>query len=464
MTARILVVDDSGESVKLLQRKLTSEYLEVITALDGAEALAKIAEFPPDIVLVDAMMPGIDGFEVCRRIKASPNTTHLPVVMVTALDQPADRVAALEAGADEFLTKPFEPIAFMALVRSLIRRKMVVDELRLSERTGHEVGIELLEDAIPNASASAAGGQILLIEDKKEVSDAIWVALSPRHAVYVEKDAEDALLLVRRAELDLIVVDLSLSNADGLRVCSRLRTIEEARRIPLLAIAAEADSEARVRALDIGVNGFIAPPFHRGELLARVAAQLRRKRYSDDLRRHLRASLEQAVVDPLTGMNNRRYLDGHLRALVAQNVQRGRPVSVLIVDIDHFKAVNDNYGHETGDEVLREVASRMSASLRGLDLCCRFGGEEFVAAFSGGGTEMAVSIAERLRLTIADEPFAISTEKEKDSLLAVTISIGIATTLGADDTAEALLKRADLALYRAKKEGRNRVVVCAQGG
>lgn len=459
MTARILVVGDSGESVKLLQRKLTSEYLEVITALDGAEALAKIAECCPDIVLVDAMMPGIDGFEVCRRIKAESTTTHLPVVMVTALDQPADRVAALEAGADEFLTRPFEPIAFMALVRSLIRRKMVIDELRLSEQTGHDIGIEPLEDAIPDASSG--GGQILLIADKKEVSDAIWVALSPRHAVYVEKDAEDALLLVRRVELDVIVVDLSLSNADGLRVCSRLRTLDDTRRTPLIAIAAEGDSEARVRALDIGVNGFISPPFHRGELLARVAAQLRRKRYSNDLRRHLRASLEQAVVDPLTGMNNRRYLDGHLRALVSQNVGRGRPVSVLIVDIDHFKAVNDNYGHETGDEVLREIARRMSASLRGLDLCCRFGGEEFVAAFSGGGTEMAVSIAERLRLTIADEPFAISTEKEKDGLLAVTISIGIATTSGADDTAEALLERADLALYRAKKEGRNRVVVDA---
>src|SRR5262245_35442878 len=174
MTARILVVDDSGESIRLLQRKLTSEYLEVVTALDGAEALAKIADCPPDIVLVDAMMPGIDGFEVCRRIKAGARTTHLPVVMVTALDQPTDRVAALEAGADEFLTKPFEPIGFMALVRSLIRRKMVVDELRLSEQARHDVGIEPIEDAA--LEASGVSGEILLIVDRKEVSDAIWVA------------------------------------------------------------------------------------------------------------------------------------------------------------------------------------------------------------------------------------------------------------------------------------------------
>jgi two-component system cell cycle response regulator len=127
------------------------------------------------------------------------------------------------------------------------------------------------------------------------------------------------------------------------------------------------------------------------------------------------------------------------------------------VDVDHFKAVNDNHGPEVGDEVLREIGRRMSASLRGLDLCCRFGGEEFVAAFSGGGSEMALAIAERLRQSIADEPVAIAGAAP----LAVTISIGIASTAGPGDTAEALLKRADGALYQAKAEGRNRVIVAA---
>jgi len=457
MTARILVVDDSGASVLLLQRKLTSEYLEVITATDGEQALAKLAECHPDVVLVDAVMPGIDGFEVCRRIKAARETSHVPVVMVTSLDQPADRVAALEAGADEFLTKPFEPVAFMALVRNLIRRKMMVDELRdelrLQEGSDRDAGLEANEDE--PALTAPSSGRVLVISDRKDVSDEIWQALSPHHVAYVEKDAEDALLMVRRADLDLIVVDLALSGADGLRVCSRLRTQEESRRTPLLAIAEPTDSAGRTRALDIGVNGFLSPPFHRAEILARAEAQLRRKRYSDALRRHLRESLAQAVLDPLTGLHNRRFLDSHLRALVSLNVHRDRPVSALMIDVDHFKKVNDDYGHEVGDEVLREVARRMSTSLRGLDLCCRFGGEEFVAAFSGS-TETALQIAERLRLCIAEPPFPISVE---NNLIRVTVSIGIATTSGADDTADALLKRADLALYRAKKEGRNRAVV-----
>ena len=344
----------------------------------------------------------------------------------------------------------------MALVRSLIRRKDVIDELRLSEQAGHDVGLDSTDEATLSSEV-VAGGRVLVIAERKDVSDAIWVALSPRHTVFAQRDAKDALLLVQRAQLDVIVVDLALEAVDGLRVCSRLRALEETRRTPLLAIAPEHDSDARVRALEIGVSAFVSAPFHRAEMLARFEAQLRRKRYSDGLRRHLRESLEKAVIDTLTGMHNRRFLDGHLSALVAQNVERDRQVSVMIVDIDHFKKVNDSYGHEAGDEVLREVAHRISASLRGIDLACRFGGEEFVAAFSGADAEVALQISDRLRRKIADQPFAVRTDKGP---LTVTISIGVTTSV-AGDTAQTLLKRADLALYRAKKEGRNRVVADA---
>jgi two-component system cell cycle response regulator len=241
-----------------------------------------------------------------------------------------------------------------------------------------------------------------------------------------------------------------------MRVCSRLRSFEETRRTPVLAIArAHHGVDERARALEIGANGIVTSPVHAAELLARVEAYVRRKRYADHLRKNVRRSIELAVVDPLTSMHNRRYLQRHLGPLVAQNVERARPVSLLMLDVDHFKAVNDSYGHEVGDEVLREVARRISTGVRGLDLCCRFGGEEFVAVFSGADPSIARMIAERLRTNVASEPFPISTERGP---LSVAVSVGIATTAGRDDTAETLLRRADLALYRAKKEGRNRVV------
>src|SRR5690349_12544027 len=162
MTARVLVVDDILSNVKLLEAKLTAEYFEVVTAFNGMECLARMEHGIPDIVLLDVMMPGMDGFEVCRRIKSNPRTAHVPVVMVTALDQPSDRVAGLEAGADDFLTKPVDDAALFARVRSLVRLKMMTDELRMREQTGQNMG---LVDPIHSLTDSASGGRILIIED-----------------------------------------------------------------------------------------------------------------------------------------------------------------------------------------------------------------------------------------------------------------------------------------------------------
>src|SRR6187551_3394458 len=165
MTARVLVVDDILSNVKLLEAKLTAEYFEVITAFNGMECLAKMEEGAPDIVLLDVMMPGMDGFEVCRRIKSNPKTAHVPVVMVTALDQPSDRVAGLDAGADDFLTKPVDDAALFARVRSLVRLKMMTDELRMRESTGQGMG---LSDAAETMVDPDPSGRILIVEDRPE--------------------------------------------------------------------------------------------------------------------------------------------------------------------------------------------------------------------------------------------------------------------------------------------------------
>jgi two-component system cell cycle response regulator len=453
MSARVLLIDDSAGSIALLQAQLASEYMDVIVAHNGPEALGMIAQCHPDLVLVDAIMPGMDGFEVCRRIKADSATTHLPVVMVTTLDKAEDRMAALQAGADDFMTKPVHLPTLMGRVRRLAQSKMLIDELRMRERSGRELGIEP-SDNVTLLDVDVTAGQVLLICENRDTAREIRTAMTPMHQVHVDRDAEDALLVVRRAELDLIVIDLTEQGNDGLRICSRLRSMDATRETPILAVLGERQIAARVRALEIGVDGIIELPVHPGALLACVASRLRRKRYSDHLRQSLRRSLERAVKDPLTSMHNRRYLERHLGQLVAQNVERGRPVSLLILDVDHFKTVNDSYGHDVGDQVLREVASRIMTSLRGIDLSCRFGGEEFVAAFSGVDSDRALQIAERLRQKIADDPFPVQTE---EGPLFVTVSIGAATTHGGD-TAESLLKRADQALYRAKKDGRNRVL------
>ena len=210
MTARVLVVDDILANVKLLEAKLTAEYFDVLTACSGIEALAEIQEHDPDIVLLDVMMPGMDGFEVCRRIKHDPKSAHLPVIMVTALDQTADKVAGLESGADDFLTKPVDDAALFARVRSLVRLKMMSDELRMRGTTGHSMG---LVDPAQTLVDGPAAGRVLIIDDRADSAPWLVSMLHPPHDVSAIECFEEAVALVREQNYDLIVVSLGLRGA-----------------------------------------------------------------------------------------------------------------------------------------------------------------------------------------------------------------------------------------------------------
>jgi two-component system cell cycle response regulator len=452
MTARVLVVDDVPANVKLLEARLSAEYFDVMTAVSGQEALTICERAECDVVLLDVMMPDMDGFEVCRRLKASMTTHHIPVVMVTALDQPSDRVKGLESGADDFLTKPVSDVALIARVRSLSRLKLMTDELRMRAVTSREIGIESPErEALAEAGRN---GRILMVDDRPALSDRIQNMLSSEHSVDMERDPTEALFHAAEGNYDLVIVSLDLENFDGLRLCSQLRSLERTRNVPVLAIA-EADNNARlVRALEIGVNDYLVRPFDKNEILARARTQIRKRRYAERLRDNVQLSIEMAITDALTGLYNRRYMETHVGTLVDQAVARSKPLSVLILDIDYFKSINDTHGHDAGDAVLQDFAIRIRKSIRGIDLACRYGGEEFVVVMPETDMAVATMVAERLRRRIASEPFPI---QKGARMIEVTISIGIAA-LGAGDDAASVIKRADQALYRAKRDGRNRVV------
>jgi len=456
MTARILVVDDIPANVKLLEARLNAEYFDVVTASSGPEALELCRTAQCDIVLLDVMMPGMDGFEVCRRLKADPATHHIPVIMVTALDQPADRVCGLEAGADDFLTKPVSETALLARVRSLVRLKMVTDELRMRAATSREIGIR--DPAAEAVTEAGRNGKILLVDDRPSSYERIAQMLTAEHAVDVESVPQEALFHAADGNYDLLMASLSLQKFDALRLCGQVRSLERTRSLPILLIS-EPEENARVlRGLEIGVNDYLIRPVDKNELLARVRTQIRRKRYSDRLRDNVQLSLEMAVTDGLTGLHNRRYMETHLAALVEQAAGRGKALSILVLDIDFFKPINDTYGHDAGDDVLREFAVRIRKAIRGIDLACRYGGEEFVVVMPDTDMAVASMVAERLRRRIAGEPFVLS---QSDQAIEVTISVGIAVLSGPEDSAAALIKRADQALYRAKRDGRNRVVADA---
>ncbi|TAK49203.1 MAG: PleD family two-component system response regulator [Xanthobacteraceae bacterium] len=454
MSARVLIVDDVPANVRLLEARLSAEYFDVVTASNGAQALEICERADCDIVLLDVMMPDMDGFEVCRRLKTNPATHFIPVVMVTALDQPADRVRGLDAGADDFLTKPVSDTVLIARVRSLTRLKMMTDELRMRAVTSHEIGIQGPErEAIAD---NGTGGRVLIVDDRASSYERFARVLSAEHAVDVEPNPAEALFHAAEGNYDLVIVSLGLEGFDGLRLCSQVRSLERTRSVPILAIADPDERVRLLRGLEIGVNDYLLRPVDANELLARARTQVRRRRYTDHLRDTMQLSVEMAITDSLTGLHNRRYMESHLATLTEQAAARRKPLTLMMLDIDYFKSVNDSYGHDAGDDVLREFATRIRKSIRGIDLACRLGGEEFVVVMPETDMGIAATVAERLRRCIAGTPFLIGNGEKK---IDVTISIGLAALGSAN--AHDLLKRADQALYQAKRDGRNRVVAAA---
>jgi two-component system, cell cycle response regulator len=452
MTARVLVVDDVELNVKLLEAKLSSEYFQVIPAFNGPTAL-ELAELElPDIILLDVMMPRMDGFEVCQRLKANPRTADIPVVMVTALSDIADRLRGLEAGADDFLTKPVNDIALFARVRSLVRLKRMMEELRLREEICGRFGSQAESS---EHGETITGAHILLVEQPGFGASRIAETLSPLAQSVHQVGRGDEVNAVLDESVELIILSLSISDGDPLRLVSQWRASESFRQLPILLLADEGELPRLAKGLDLGANDYLIRPVDRNELLARVRTQVRRKRLQERLRENYRRSLSLALTDELTSLYNRRYAVAHLGELVARvNNDGAAETSLIMFDVDHFKQVNDKFGHPGGDDALRQVADRAVRGVRNIDLVARLGGEEFIVVMPETTIHDATMVAERLRQAVAAEPFLIHGTGDRPP---ITISVGVATAQPGD-TVDTLLQRADEALYQAKNSGRNRVV------
>lgn len=446
MTARVLVVDDSAANRKLLEARLQDEYFEVVGAVSGAEAITLAQRWSPDIILLDVLMPVMDGFEACRRLKAQPATAHIPVVMVTSLNDEHERVRGLDAGADDFLVKPVDQATLFARLRALLRVKQVLDAWRLRAETVRDLGFEP-----PSAPPEDfEGAKVLLLSDNETEAASLSAALAADNMV-LEQHRDEKLVWARlqdpNAHYDLVLTSLPMPEGDLLRLASRLRAEVETRDLPLMLIADDEQRELVLRAFELGASDHVLRPINQQELRARVRNQVRRRRYQLRLRAEFDRSLELAVTDGLTGLRNRRYVFRHLESLL----RAGTACGVLMIDVDRFKPLNDYYGHAAGDAALREVAARLREHVRASDVVARYGGEEFLVVMSGAGAEETSVIAERLRVAINERPIDLGQAK-----LPVTVSIGSALSASNSESG-ALIAAADSAMYRAKALGRNRV-------
>jgi two-component system cell cycle response regulator len=453
MTAQILVVDDVPANIKLLEAKLSSEYYDVLTAADGFEGIKKAKEQKPDLILLDVMMPGMDGFEACQKLKSDPELSHIPVVMVTALSEKSDRLKGLEAGADDFITKPINDMALFARVKSLIRIKTLLDELRLRDKTSLQMGIAANESN--SFISDVSGAKILVVDDDAVQSKQIISKLNESYKAHLIEDSEQALAVAKAEDFDVILISTMLADADGLRLASHLKSQEETRNVPILVFVDEDDTKIMFKALEMGINDYLTVPVDKNEMAVRVRTQVRRKRYQEALKSQYQKSVSMALTDGLTGLYNRHYLNTHLGNMVKQYIANAKNLTLMIMDMDHFKFVNDTYGHDVGDMVLKQLADIIVGTARSTDLAARFGGEEFVILMPETDPLAAFGAANRMREIIESTPFVIGNGQTINR----TVSIGVSSLHPDSDSPEALLKRADEALFLAKNNGRNNVKV-----
>ncbi len=451
MTALVLVVDDRPTNVLLLETKLSNEYYNVITARDGYEAITKARESNPDLILLDVMMPGIDGFEVCRRLKADADLAHIPVVMVTALSSKSDRLRGLEAGADDFLTKPFNDIIFFARTKSLIRIKMLIDELRLRDQTAQQIGSE--SGAHKLLSGNVTGARVLVVDDDPQQSKTIRDTLSQVLQVEMAEDMETAVEKSSKEEFDVVLISTQMNGTEGLRLASHIKGREETRHVPVVIMVNESRTQTMLKALELGINDYLLLPLDPNEMLARVKTQIRRKKYQDALKSSYEKNVSRSVTDALTGLYNRHFMDMHLSNLVHQSDKHSKPLTMMMIDVDHFKPINDTYGHDAGDQVLSGLSDVIVKCIRTADMAARFGGEEFVVLLPETDLLSGSIVCERIRKAVETTSFEVS---HNIGSLNATVSIG-AAQLRKGESANAFLKRADEALYQAKNGGRNQL-------
>lgn len=452
MSARILVVDDLLPNRRLLEAKLKGEYYEVMTAEGGMQALEMVKETPPDIILLDVMMPDMDGFETCRALKADPKTAGIPVVMVTALSDVEDRVTGLNAGADDFLTKPINDLALFARIRSLVRLKSMTDELKLRNLTDGRMGGSGTNDEMNNIH----GARVMIIDEDTTQAQQINAKLQELGIeVDIMSEPAAAVRLSEEKDFDLIMVSTQLTNDDGLHLCTHLRSQEKTRNTPLLIIIEDDNTDLLIKALDMGINDYLMTPIDSNEVSARVRIQVRRKKYQDALLATREENLELAIRDGLTRLYNRRYFDTHIELMLNDSFVSGKPLALMMIDMDHFKEVNDSYGHQSGDEILKQLSACLMKNIRPTDLVARYGGEEFVIIMPATSLKHAADVAERIRKVVAAMEFIIPVAPGK---LKKTVSIGLSVAVHGD-TPGSIIERADKGLYHVKNTGRNKVAV-----
>ena len=444
MTGRILIVDDLATNRIVLKVRLSEARYDTILAATGTEGLRLARSEQPDLILLDVALPDIDGIEMCRQLRADPTTRDIPVIAITAGRDRAVRVDTLAAGADDVLWKPVDDGLLQARLRSLLR--------------GREPRSQPAKGLADPAATFRLPPRAAIVCHDLERALALGSGLRPHFQGVLSVDCPDTALggFEGMHQPDAILVLTAAPGiADGLRLVSELRARPGTRDAALLVAAPPADRAEAMLALDIGACDLIDADAAPEEIALRLRKCAERKQQEDGRRESVAENLRLAYLDPLTGLHNRRFALQQLERIAGEASVSGLPFTVMLIDIDRFKTVNDTFGHRVGDHVLATVAARLRNALGPDDLLARIGGEEFLAVIPACEPARAHDMAEAMRRHVGRRP-VLSADGGKP--VAVTVSVGIAIGGGTEDTDTArLLDQADGALMSCKGAGRNRV-------
>jgi len=456
---KILLVDDDPKSLKLYDAILPGDKFEIITARSGYEALEKTAGEHPDAILLDIIMPDIDGLEVTRRIKKDPKTKNIPVILVTSLDDSETKEIGIESGAEEFLNKPVQAMELIARVNSMIRLKQYRDQLSIrsqsSEIIGNGPGIRARDNEKTDLPKELP--LVLLVEDNETDIKSIGAALNGQPSrIEVVKTGKEALSYIQRHRVDLILLDILLPDMDGFEVLRRIKDVDEGKDIQVVVITCLGDIESKIKGIELGAEDFLVKPIIPRELNARVRVLLEKKGHLDKLRSHYENALDSAKIDWLTGLHNHGYFKQFLSLEIKRSSRQRYPVTLILIDVDNFKHYNDTLGHAAGDAFLKEISQIILARIREVDLAARYGGDEFAVVLPYAGKEDARHVAQRIHAAITSHNFLADPSRRLNRL---TVSLGVAVFPNDAQTAEELIDAADQMLYKAKRNGKNQVYI-----
>ncbi len=451
---KVLIVDDSPVTLASISQMLSDDYYSLVQATNGKEALDKAFSEHPDLILMDIMMPELNGFEAARILKEDSRTHNIPIIIVTALDDPENKSAGQEAGADEYLTKPVRPQELIARVNSLVTLKQYRDQLDIRNHSQWSFIINQdSDDALPAPQSDPPF--VLLVEDNEGDAQLVRHFLKdlPLRFERVAKGKE-ALQLAQSGGVDLMLLDILLPDMSGFEVCRQVKNMEKGRNIPVVIITCLDDMDSKVRSIELETDDFLIKPIVGRELQARVKILLEKKRQLDNLRSHYEKAMNSAVVDWLTGLYNHGYFKKFLDLEIKKSIRQRYPISLIMMDIDNFKKYNDSYGHPIGDVILQELAQVIRNSVREVDLVARYGGDEFAIVMPYSDGEDGLKVAQRIDEAIRTFGFSPKVPIQGANL---TVSMGVAWYPGDAVHVDELIHTADQKLYGAKTKGRNQI-------